>query len=1033
MNKFFVFLALLAILAPCCFAKNETFGSMKDPRDGQIYKTVKIGGQVWMAENLNYETDPKREYASDLSDLFHNRLGKSLGNSSGFKSVAKPNLNRNRNIYFDVPTSFCYGKRVSSCVEYGRIYSWNVAKEACPTGWHLPSKNEWDSLLASLDGKQKASRMLEFAAYGFDNNGPISFWSSMWNEKSNLGALGVRLFFDRDSVEFSVGEADRKLSVRCVMDSALVPDSLSWGQSPGGLEVAAQGVLERSDRIGAMTDSRDGHTYKTVSIGAQTWMAENLNYKTRKSYCSEDDERNCDKYGRLYIWNKTKDEICPEGWHVPSALDWEIFFSAIGGEKTAGKVLKAKNGWFGNEYGSDLYGFSILPAGLRYDNGKYDDVGRNAFFLVAEHDRNRSSVMFFNYYSDEVRLVYVHKNMGFSVRCIKNFVKDSMTDPRDGRTYKTVKIGSQTWMAENLNYKTERSSCLENTDSNCTKFGRLYTWNDAMGLAGKLENSENCDACKPRSFTYPMQGVCPVGWHLPRKQEWKTLIAVAGGEETAGGMLKARNGWRYCNGFGVVSCKHKDAYDYFGFTALSFGDSLGKCSWKFLSGFFPRTPYANFWSATGNYEDESIYMKIGGFNSRAELLYSRKDTLFSVRCVKDDVKRKSIAVATDTVISSVSTDSVLYVKKIFAQHRTIGSMTDPRDGQVYKTVQIGKQKWMAENLNYKTSYSFCYDENPENCVKYGRLYIWKSAMTACPVGWHLPTKYEWKNLIYWVGKKQMTENLNRHGFSALPAGKALYSGSPGYGYEELELSENMGRRAYFWSASEENFKGSYGSSCIVLYNDNNEWFYDCDSKSWAYSVRCVEDDALRLMKPVASSNVKKGTMKDLRDGQIYKTVTIGRQTWMAENLNYKKENSSCFNDADSICVKYGRLYTWESAMKACPVGWHVPDTTEWKILFASVGGVTSASRVLKSSSGWKTCKDCSWLNGNGTDDFGFAVLPAGSANCRSSYYDGLGKYAQFWTSINAYYTEFVSEYSYAAYMGSCADFCRFSVRCVKDK
>ena len=67
MNKFFVFLALLAILAPCCFAKNETFGSMKDPRDGQIYKTVKIGGQVWMAENLNYRKEiggDKISYAS---------------------------------------------------------------------------------------------------------------------------------------------------------------------------------------------------------------------------------------------------------------------------------------------------------------------------------------------------------------------------------------------------------------------------------------------------------------------------------------------------------------------------------------------------------------------------------------------------------------------------------------------------------------------------------------------------------------------------------------------------------------------------------------------------------------------------------------------------------------------------------------------------------------------------------------------------------------------------------------------------------
>jgi len=88
-----------------------------------------------------------------------------------------------------------------------------------------------------------------------------------------------------------------------------------------------------------------------------------------------------------------------------------------------------------------------------------------------------------------------------------------------------------------------------------------------------------------------------------------------------------------------------------------------------------------------------------------------------------------------------------------------------------------------------------------------------------------------------------------------------------------------------------------------------------------------------------------GTFTDTRDGRTYKTVKIGTQTWMAENLNYETENSCCFNFNSDFCVKYGRLYTFEDAKKACPAGWHIPSESEWITLRNYLGGNQAVNKI----------------------------------------------------------------------------------------
>ena len=202
-------------------------------------------------------------------------------------------------------------------------------------------------------------------------------------------------------------------------------------------------------------------------------------------------------------------------------------------------------------------------------------------------------------------------------------------------------------------------------------------------------------------------------------------------------------------------------------------------------------------------------------------------------------------------------------------------------------------------------------------------------------------------------------------------------------------------------------------------------------------------------------NFDEGWMVDHRDYHIYKIVTIGTQTWMAHNLNYETEMGSyCYKDSAKYCEKYGRLYTWATAMDSagtwttngkgcgynktcsptypvrgvCPEGWHLPTLTEWNTLFTAVGGQSTAGKKLKSTSGWNS-------SGNGTDAYSFSALPAGSRN-RSGDYNDEGDYTYFWSSTeyDSYlaYRMYLYYLSANAYLGNDFKSIGFSVRCLKD-
>lgn len=178
-----------------------------------------------------------------------------------------------------------------------------------------------------------------------------------------------------------------------------------------------------------------------------------------------------------------------------------------------------------------------------------------------------------------------------------------------------------------------------------------------------------------------------------------------------------------------------------------------------------------------------------------------------------------------------------------------------------------------------------------------------------------------------------------------------------------------------------------------------------------------------------------GTFTDERDSQVYETVQIGTQTWMAENLKFfvNDVNSDilfkCYNDEVVNCEKYGFLYTRPalSFFQLCPNGWHLPSLDEWKMLINLVGGEQYAGANLKSKEGWSNEAD-------GLDIAGFSVLPAGLFNPHMGYL-AINEQSTFWADDeqDGLYCAIGFYTNNSTYM-SCHNDGHFgySVRCIKN-
>ena len=571
-------------------------------------------------------------------------------------------------------------------------------------------------------------------------------------------------------------------------------------------------------RKGTITDSRDGKKYKTVTIGTQTWMAENLNYKTPNSVCADSTDSGCKKYGRKYDWADVVDSVnsecspnepcnrpfkglCPEGYLVPTTKDWETLFQNVSIEKDksndyveAGYRLRSvKDG------GSDVYGFSAFDKASAY--------------WTSTHANNEIDKSGTEYKRGDIAKI----------------------GPKDAWTLSTNRTESTQALRCILDDRPVQDlnnpSTIKSSDENCTD----VKWSPKVKPC-KINNIDNCEygefngiktvkignqtwmKYKEMARPYYGGGYCPDGWVVPDSAQWQELIDNVGGNCFAGKMLKSKSGWSSGNGLNAYGLDIKPT----GYQGVFIDHE--KQSTTLAWDFYARRSSAPVFIRKGF---SSSYNKAIRFSTDDGIYFSSHDDTANLFCIKGG--------QAPDILDSLFNPDIEY-----------GEFTDPRDGQTYKTTIIGSQKWMAQNLNYKTDSSICnldiaYADYSNN---FGRLYKFWDSNEACPDGWHLPLNKEFRTLISIAAPNHRIGELvskyhrkdDTYGFSIAFGGYAAkYHEESGIIYYSKIDPNGITGTANFWTANGDALFATRDFLVDTLDIGDRDW------NIYYLSVRCLND------------------------------------------------------------------------------------------------------------------------------------------------------------------------------------------------
>ena len=383
------------------YQKKFEYTMVVDARDKQKYHEIKIGNQVWIAQNMNFTTE----------------------------------------------NSVC-----DSCGLYGRLYTHEDALNVCPAGYVLPSFWDYMTLDKNLNG-EKNWFSVKGVAGGLDSYGFASVPSGFRSIKD--GSVKRRGIM----AGYWLADYDRDNALRVKVDDEYGKTSVDGLSRDYGFAVRCikrESSVRNKDKA-VLIDGRNAKYYRTATIGGARWMVQNLEYKTKKSKCFGDEDEMCKALGRYYTWDEAQ-MVCPSGWHLPTKAEVDSLLKAVGGKESAGWVLMAQDDMTEVDAGPEAFRFSAVPAGFyNAKEDSYREVKLTSYFWTSSaKNLTNAYALSLDNRSKAASIDVTPKANGMPIRCVEGEPEFGvMVDSRDKKKYKFAKIGEQVWMAENLNYKTK--------------------------------------------------------------------------------------------------------------------------------------------------------------------------------------------------------------------------------------------------------------------------------------------------------------------------------------------------------------------------------------------------------------------------------------------------------------------------------------------------------------------------------------------------------------------------------------------------
>ncbi len=728
----------------------------------------------------------------------------------------------------------------------------------------------------------------------------------------------------------------------------------------------------------------DGKNYAIVTIGEQTWMADNLAYLPKVNlpangsnssgfyyvynYQGSDivaarTTENFSKYGVLYNWTAALD-ACPTGWHLPSDHEWNALVDYLG--TSAGEKLKSDSGWAINSTLNNSSGFTATAGGYRSNETYFTckDLGLGAYYWTSSFSQgNYAHAKMILNPSDEVSLNYIfNSNNGLSVRCLK-----------DGKSTNTIPVANFTVSplrgTSSTTFQFDASGCSDSeTDSKDLEV--RWDWN------GDGNWDTTFGSTKTNSFRFSDPGGYSVIMEVKDNKglvDRKTVMVFIGDS--------------------IFTDKH-DGRDY----AYHL---IGNQIWMIENmAYLPSVGPPSDASASEPHFYVQDFMAGDVKDAKATDNYSAYGVLYNWEAAKN-VCPDGWHLPSDSEWTTLMANS-----------------------NSYSIMEIGSTHWTnctkGKNLNGFTALpgGFCDHENGFRNLTQG-AYFWSVSEDEEPNSW---SHYLLSNdqLVYrksFAKSNGMSVRCLKGTTETVPT--ANFTITPPRGTSSTN---------FLFDATSSTDRGTTLNDLEVRWDFDGDGNWDTDYKkiknnTWQfpapgdYPVRLeVKDSSGLLDVETRILTISDGSFMDARDDREYVYKTIGPQTWMAENLAFlpsvnftSDESATAFRfyiadyDGDEINEAlvhphfgtYGVLYNWPAAMAGdfgsssdssvfrgvCPEGWHLPDDEEWASLQYYLG--PDAEKKLKSAAGWDEHA------GNGDNTSGFNALPAGPES---------GHQAAFWTS-----------------------------------